>query len=142
MKYCQNGQSLKNKMGRKLRQINKIKIINSYRRQVGRRIHAEARLKERFGLEYSRIKNAIDNGHFRILDNVRGDKICYLKYLEHDIYFIIFRKQIKTFLTKEMLQSSHPHLFKPKTKTKKRKKRKKSVGELIPASKLFGKHGD
>ena len=129
-------------MAEKLSTIRRCKIIRSVRRKVGRRVHAEKRLKERFGLEYIKIRNVIDNGGAKLMLTCRnGTQVYKLVYMEKEIYFTTFHEQIKTFLTKEMVESSYPEIFEPekkKIKKKKRKKKKRKQPELIPASKLFG----
>jgi hypothetical protein len=133
---------------KRLKAINKIRIMNAHSRTVGRRVHAEARLKERFGLEYTKVKKAIDNNGFKVLFEKKRTKICYISYCDQDIYFVTSGGEISTFLTKEMVESSHPEAFEPKKKKKKKnkdkqKKRKKlrgkQAGKLIPASELFKK---
>jgi hypothetical protein len=128
-------------MDNRLPIINRFRIVNSIRRKVSRRNHVEKRLKERFGLEYGKVKNVIDNGGSKVvLECKTGNKIHYLSYMGHEIYFISYRGEIKTFLTKEMVEKSFPEVFDlPEEKKSKRKKKKKrnKQSKLIPASELF-----
>lgn len=52
----------------------RLRIMNAVRRNVGRRNHAEQRLRERFGVEYVKVKNVINNGGAKILLACRGHK--------------------------------------------------------------------
>jgi len=131
-------------MVEKLPITNISRITNAHSRTVGRRNHAEKRLEERFGLDYIKVKNVIDNGGAKfLLKCTNNDEIYHLPYLKCDIYFIIRSGEIKTFLTKEMTEISFPEIFDPpkKEKTKERRdpkgKKKRKQPQLIPASELF-----
>jgi len=136
-----------NVMAERINIIDKTKIITAHRRTVGRRIHSEIRLRERFDLEYTKVKNIIDNGGSKVLleCETNGKEVRIVSYCGKDIYFIIFKDDILTFLTKEMVENSYPEIFEPpkeeklklpkKKKSKKKSKRKQQ--ELIPASELF-----
>jgi hypothetical protein len=124
----------------------KTKIINSVSRTIDRKIHAEKRLEERFGIEYIKISKIIKKNKYKILYREGQKKVCNFDYLGQDIYFISMYGEIKTFLTKEMVAKSYPQIFNPPRKKKKKKKKKaqkskKKVNVFIPASQLFGDKG-
>lgn len=91
--------------------IAKMREVNSYRRRVGRRNHSEERLKERFNLEYVKVKNIINNGGFEILLREGQNRICRMFYRNVEIYFIMYQDEIKTFMTKNMIENSYPGIF-------------------------------
>jgi hypothetical protein len=142
-------------MGRRTRVIDIAKSAKSYRRKIGRQIHAEKRLKERFGVDYNKVKNIIDNGGFKVILKQGLDELCQLSYLDKDIYFIIYqRDQIKTFFTREMVDKNFPDAFNPTAVKRKNPKVRnppeerarlrnkaermaKQKRKFIPASKLF-----
>jgi hypothetical protein len=123
----------------RLRLIDKMRVMNAYCRKISRQIHAEKRLKERFDLDYSKVKKVLENSGFKILLDDGRDKVCYLSYLDNNIYFVLFHNEIKTFLTEEMVKKTYPDVFNPpkKAKKKKKKKQKRKRSKLIPASELF-----
>lgn len=129
-------------MGKRLSNLSRARIMNAHSRTVGRRNHAELRLVERFGVEYTKVKNIIDNGGAKLLLECRnGDRIHVMFYMGHEIYFSTYLGEIKTFLTREMVEESFPEIFNPpkkqKQKKKKSKKKKRPQPKLIPASELF-----
>lgn len=94
-------------------QLKKIKSISSYTRKIGRRNHAELRLRERFGLDFLKIKNIIRNNGFAVLfeKNNGGDKVCHISYMGKDIYFIAYKDEIKTFMKADMIAQYYPEIF-------------------------------
>jgi hypothetical protein len=144
-------------MAERLKFVDKMKVVNADSRKVGRRVHAEKRLVERFGLDYVKVKHVIENGGAKVvLDcETNNKKVCLVSYMDCEIYFILFHGQISTFLTKEMVEKSYPEIFEPpkekkkvkekrkltqreRQREKKKEKRKRKLrGRLIPASELF-----
>jgi hypothetical protein len=139
----------------------RVKIRQDIKRKIGRKIHAEKRLKERFGLEYESVSNIIRSGNYKVvLHQDYGQKICNFQYKEHDIFFALREDEVKTFLTKEMVDKKKGELeedIKKRRRQKKIDRKRRSKEErklnkmdnqprikpkpnkvLIPASELFG----
>jgi hypothetical protein len=102
-----------------------------------RTTHAIERLAERYpGLDFYKVRNFIFNCQCIKIERTKNEFLCYSKYLDNDIFFILNRrKEIATFLTREMIEKDYSQVFRddgtviPLENRKKKKKKKRGKPE-------------